>query len=99
MKICFGIYEMKDKTIRNLISHLSNKIDFERLQIIDYWEADNCAVGFINEIKDKLIYVSSFQKELNHFYVELEFINDLKENEIFENLTTEKIEELLMNLI
>lgn len=63
MKIYFGIYNMKSKAINNLISYLNSKFDPEKIQEIDYWEADNCAIGFTNQEKDKIIYISSFQKK------------------------------------
>lgn len=63
---------MKDKSILNLIELLQNKIGKENLYIVNHWEADNCAIGFTNALKKNLVYISTFNKKANEYYVELE---------------------------
>lgn len=48
----------KDITIINLIAKLKDKIDFSLLEIVDYWEADLCAIGIKKE--NKMIYISTY---------------------------------------
>jgi len=69
----------KDKTILNLIERLKLLINFALLEIVDYWEADLCAIALKKE--NKLVYISTFNyaenKELNYdFDFELMDIND-----------------------
>jgi len=90
---------MKDITINILLSYLHLKLDFEKIQVVDFWEADLCAIGFTNNFKDKLIYISSFQKEQNQFYVEVQMVNGLEKNKIFESSTSKEIEELLISFL
>jgi hypothetical protein len=66
----------KDITILELIKQLKSIMDFTLLEIVDYWEADFCAIGL--KKGDKLIYISTFNyvgnNELNYDF-DLEIIN------------------------
>jgi len=48
----------KDATIIKLLSKLELDVFFEEIRLVDYWEADYCAIGF--EFKNKLMYVNTF---------------------------------------
>lgn len=48
----------KDITVINLITTLKDRIDFSLLEIIDYWEADLCAIGIRKN--NKIVYISTF---------------------------------------
>jgi hypothetical protein len=48
----------KDITILKFIERLKLNINFTLLEVVDYWEADLCAIGLMKE--NKLIYVSTF---------------------------------------
>lgn len=48
----------KDKTILELIERLKLIINFNLLEIVDYWEADLCAIALKRE--NKLVYISTF---------------------------------------
>lgn len=58
----------KDITIIGLLDRLKLIIDFSQLQIVDYWEADLCAIGLKD--RNRLIYISTFnyleEKELKY---------------------------------
>ena len=49
---------IKDKTILDLIQKLKSKLDFNLLEIVDYWPSDLCAIGL--QKGNKLVYISSF---------------------------------------
>lgn len=53
----------KDITIINLIGKLKDIIDFSLLEIVDYWEADLCAIGIKKE--NKMIYISTYNYASN----------------------------------
>ncbi len=48
----------KDITILKLIERLKLTINFNLVEVVDYWEADLCAIGLIKG--NKLIYISTF---------------------------------------
>lgn len=76
----------KDKSITTLIKKLEKDTINSDLTTVDYWEADSCAIGFINK-KDpsRLIYVSTYNKAPNHYRCDFE-AGDI------ENETTDTIE-------
>jgi hypothetical protein len=70
----------KDKTILDLLKRLRSVINFDLLQIVDYWEADLCAIGI--KRGKKLIYISTYNylnKPLRVDY-DLEILDNLDES-------------------
>jgi hypothetical protein len=67
----------KDITVIKLIERLKLIIDFTLLEIVDYWEADLCAIGLRKG--NRLVYISTFNhvenNELN-YDVDLEIVDD-----------------------
>lgn len=49
---------IKDKTILDLIQKLKSNLDFNLLEIVDYWPSDLCAIGL--QKGNKLVYISTF---------------------------------------
>jgi len=72
----------KDKTILNLIERLKLIINFNVIQIVDYWQADFCAIGL--KKGNKLIYISTYSYDVNNikYDYDLEIINEEKEDNI-----------------
>jgi hypothetical protein len=72
----------KDKSIINLIERLKLIINFSLVQIVDYWEADLCAIGLKKD--DKLIYISTYSYDVNNmkYDYDLEIINKEREDNI-----------------
>jgi len=66
----------KDKSITNLIERLKLINNFSIVQIVDYWEADLCAIGL--KKSNKLIYISTYNYEGNNimYDYDLEIINE-----------------------
>ena len=66
----------KDLRIENLLTKLKRSLDFNLIEIVDYWDADLCAIGI--KKGDKLIYISNYNyvdsKELKFDY-DFEIIN------------------------
>ena len=58
----------KDRTIVELIERLKLLINFALIEIVDYWDADLCAIGL--KKGDKVVYISTFNsienEELNY---------------------------------
>jgi len=67
----------KDTTIIKLIERLKLIINFASLEIVDYWEADLCAIGLRKG--NRLVYISTFNhaenNELNYDF-DLEIVDD-----------------------
>lgn len=72
----------KDKTIIRLIERLKLTFNFSTIQIVDYWEADLCAIGL--KKKRKLVYISTYnyteQKTISYDF-DFEIVSDKSEQE------------------
>lgn len=66
----------KDIRIENLLIKLKNNLEFNLIEIVDYWDADLCAIGI--KKGDKLVYISNYNyvdnKELKFDY-DFEIVN------------------------
>lgn len=51
----------KDRSITNLLKNLKLNINFDQLQVVDYWEADFCAIGLKRD--NKLVYISTYNQD------------------------------------
>jgi hypothetical protein len=72
----------KDKSISNLIERLKLIINLSLVQIVDYWEADLCAIGLKKD--NKLIYISTYSYDISNikYDYDLEIINEEEEDNI-----------------
>ena len=73
----------KDKTIIDFIRRLKLNTNFVSLEIVDYWEADLCAIGI--KKGDKLVYVSTYNyldEEIKKYDYDLELKAGWNENKI-----------------
>ena len=67
----------KDITIQKLIERLKLIINFDLIEVVDYWEADLCAIGLIRE--NKVVYISTFNYSENEdlmYDFDLEIIDE-----------------------
>lgn len=48
----------KDKTIIELTNKINHHAEWSSLQIVDFWEADLCAIGLKKE--NRLIYINTY---------------------------------------
>ena len=78
----------KDKTILKLIEKLRAKINFTQLEIVDYWEADRCAIGFKKE--NRLVYISTYNYVENNKSI-YDFDFETIDENINENVTVVRI--------
>ena len=84
---------MKTKEIIEIADYLTSKFTLYKNQIVDFWDADNCAFGFSTEDKSILIYISTFNRKINHYYLEIDYQN--ADNEIFENISCNDLMKIL----
>ena len=73
----------KDKTIIDLINRVKLIVNFTLLEIVDYWEADLCAIGIRKG--NKLVYISTYNfvdEKTKKYDYDLELIDDVKEDKI-----------------
>lgn len=66
----------KDETIVRLIEDLT--LEEGNWNIVDYWDADRSAIGFVGKNDNRLVYVSCFEQKPGRFYVECEERNGLE---------------------
>lgn len=67
----------KDITILKLIERLKLIINFSLLKVVDYWEADLCAIGLMKG--NKVVYISTFNYTENEdltYDFDLEIIDE-----------------------
>lgn len=48
----------KHKTLVAILKKLESKSDFQKVEFVDYWDSDLCAIGFKRDIR--LVYLSSW---------------------------------------
>lgn len=66
----------KDESIKELLNRLFQRFGESNFYLTDYWDADLCAIGIKNS-KDSefLVYISTWQVEKDHYFVEVEDSN------------------------
>jgi hypothetical protein len=67
----------KDREILKLVERMKLNIDFSLLDIVDYWEADLCAIGLVKD--KKVVYISIYnyiEKEELMYDYDLERIDE-----------------------
>lgn len=92
----------KDKTIRKVLAKLCRIFGETNFYLVDYWDADLCAIG-VKNLTDKkhLIYISTNNKPTDYYFVEVEKINsetDLENYDVigdFDEITFEELSKLI----
>jgi hypothetical protein len=90
------------KSIKDVLTKLSQRFGQSNFAITDYWEADLCAIG-IKNLTDKkhLIYISTNNLPKDFYFVEVEKANsenDLADYDVvgnFENINFEELSQLV----
>jgi hypothetical protein len=73
----------KDITIIRLIEKLKLNINFTLVEVIDYWDADRCAIGLKRD--NQLVYISTFNYVGNNrlkYDFDLEIIDESDQEKI-----------------
>lgn len=78
---------MKTSQTEKIFDYLMVEFRIAKTQIVNFWDADDCAFGITNVDKTILIYISTFNKEVDEYYLEIECQN--QENQILENINLE----------
>ena len=66
----------KDPFLRSLVNNIIEKLEEKDLEIVDYWDADLCAIGLKKKGESKrLVYVSSYGESPEYFCLEFEEID------------------------
>lgn len=64
----------KEDSIITLLEKVIRDIGIDNISIVDYWEADLCAIGISKkEDKEQLVYISTFNQPEGEYYYELEY--------------------------
>jgi hypothetical protein len=92
----------KDQSILQLIIHLKERFGSTSFMIEDNWEADLCAIGIADLKSRYLLYISSYGKPSDSFY--LEFVKKdpggkAEKVKRFESVTTQEIDQVFERYI
>jgi len=84
-----------------LTEHLLEKYGSENILAMDYWDADNTAIGLADKTKKYLVYITDNGRDDNVFFVSLENPPTTEDFPYtpggdFDNLATEEVEEILI---
>lgn len=90
----------KDKRIKDIVSHLKHQLGSENIILSDHWEGDNCAIGLTGKQNNNLVYISTYNKKENEYYVELEYPAEnrsaiFKNGESYDNAGVDKVEAIV----
>ncbi|MCF6403634.1 hypothetical protein L3C95_12155 [Chitinophaga filiformis] len=92
--------QIKDPGIRYIYNLIVKMLGEDVVELVDFWEADLCAVGF--KKKDKLVYVSNWKfrdcaQEDMKYYAEFEVIDETtSETQSVAKVLKEVSEEVLL---
>lgn len=93
--------EQKTQQIRQLADHLLEKYGPDNIIIVDYWDADNSAIGLADRTKKYTVYITDNGRTDHLFFVSLE--NPATTNDFpytpggdFDNISAEEVEEILI---
>jgi hypothetical protein len=64
--------EQKTEQIKELTKYLLKKYGSENIIVIDYWDADNTAIGLSDRTKKYTVYITDCGRTDNVFFVSLE---------------------------
>lgn len=81
-RLSYTIME-KDKSIIELIEKLKKVVDFTSLDIVDYWEADLCAIGL--KKANRLVYISNYNY-INNNIINYDFDMEIIDGSNLKNL-------------
>ncbi len=91
----------KEKSIIDIFHHLQIKFGEEEVLLQDNWDGDNSAIGVVDKTQQYAMYISTYNKKENEFFVSLE--NPFNDDSLpylpagnFENVTISELEELLI---
>jgi hypothetical protein len=76
----------KHKTIQDLLNGLKPIIEAQSLEIVDYWDADLCAIGL--KKSGKLAYISTFnyiEDKIMKYDFDLEMLDNLDNGKVVKN--------------
>ncbi|MGX9987630.1 hypothetical protein [Soonwooa purpurea] len=88
---------MKTTQTKEIFDFIISEFKIKNSQIVDFWNADNCAFGIYNYEKTILIYVSTYNKKEDYYFLEIEYQN--RENQIFENISRENLNNKLQPIL
>ena len=92
--------QQKDIKIKTIVRHLQEKLGVDNIVIKDHWDADNCAIGLTTKDNKNLVYISTYKKKNNEYFVELESAaedeNDVYKNcGVFDHISVDKVEDIV----
>ena len=92
--------QFKDKKLKEVVLHLMLKFE-NQIKIMDFWEADLCAIGICDNSEKQLIYISTFGLPHGRYNTILEKLKETKECKItigeFNNVSLLKLEKLMID--
>ncbi len=91
----------KTLQIRQLTDNFLEKYGSDNIVVLDYWDADNTAIGLADRTKQYTVYITDNGRTDNLFFVSLEnpgITNDFPYTPggDFDNLSAEEVEKILI---
>jgi hypothetical protein len=62
----------KDDRILEIVKYLFDKFGDDCFKVRDYWDADLCAIGLSDNSEKYLFYISTYNKQEDHYFISLE---------------------------
>ena len=92
--------QYKDNSIKDIVKHLQVKFGADNIVVKDHWDADNFAIGLTNKDDINLVYISTYKKKSNEYFVELESPAENENDEYkncgdFDHISVDKVEEIV----
>lgn len=93
--------EQKTQQIKRLVEHLLKKYGSTDIVVIDYWDADNTAIGLADKTKKYTVYITDNGGMDNTFFISLENPPTSDDSPYtpggeFDNLAVEEVEKTLI---
>lgn len=86
----------KDDSIIQILTYFEKQFGKDCFQVEDHWTGDLCAVGLTDIAGKYLMYLSTYNKDHDTFYVEIEEKqNGLRSKVVFDHLTINQLEKIV----
>lgn len=92
----------KDDSIIYVVDYLLKRFGATEILVKDHWDADLCAIGLTDKSGQYLIYISTYGRNKNKYFISLETHSDDKifpdnSDGEFDDLTLEELEGKLIS--
>ena len=92
--------QQKDTAIKTIVRQLQNKLGVDNVVVKDHWDADNFAIGLTDKDSRNVVYISTWEKKDNEYFVSLEYPSDNEDENYrecgeFDHINADKVVEIV----